>query len=202
MIEQPKIIEFPGGEFIFSVTNKKTVVGPFAMAIYAVTNREYNQFDPSHPGNEYSDQDNQPVVRVSYEDAVRYCRWLSEKTGEPYRLPTEAEWEYAASGGGQRKYPWGNEDPTPDHANYAMNIDKTTPVGSYPLGRTPEGLFDIAGNVWEWCDDWYDEDKKECGRVVRGGSFYINLYNLRCAARNFYWHFNLAGFRVVRGPSS
>jgi len=201
-------VDFKGGTFQLGKTGKTVKVKPFAMSIYPVTNREYEEFDPSHreKRDKYSDQDDQPVVRVSWEDAVRYCQWLSEKTGEQYRLPTEAEWEFAASGGGQRQYPWGNEEPGPKRANYSESkIGKTTPVGSYPLGMTPEGLFDMAGNVWEWCDDWYDEDKENSGRVVRGGSFYLNDLILRCAARSgidpLLWNLN-CGFRVVRGPSS
>ncbi len=201
-----KFIDFFGGAFQLGETAKSVEVKPFAMSIYPVTNREYEEFDPSHhkQRNEYSDQGNQPVVNVSWDDAVHYCQWMSEKTGENYRLPTEAEWEFAASGGGQRQYPWGNEEPGPKRANYNKSkIGKTTPVGSYPLGATPEGLFDMAGNVWEWCDDWYDE--RRGGHVVRGGSFDNYRLNLRCAAR--YWFYpsyrNVNwGFRVVRGPSS
>ncbi len=205
MIEKPKIVEFQSGKFIFSVTDKEVDVKPFGMAAYLVTNLEYERFDPKHSKkrDKYSNQDNQPVVRVSWEDAVRYYQWLSEQTGEHYRLPAEAEWEFAACGGGQRQYPWGNEEPSPRRANYyGSRIDKTTPVGSYPLGMTPEGLFDMAGNVWEWCDDLYN---KECGRVVRGGSFFYNENDLRCAARDWYgphgWNYG-CGFRVVRGPFS
>ena len=200
-------VSFQGGTFQLSETGKTVEVNPFAMSIYPVTNREYEEFDPSHreKRDKYSDQDDQPVVYVSWEDANSYCQWLSKETGRNFRLPTEAEWEFAASGGGQRKYPWGNEGPSPKLANYfASEIGKTTPVGSYPLGKTPEGLFDMAGNVWEWCDDWYDEDKKEPGRVVRGGSFGNNQNDLRCAARlrlnspddrAVHW-----GFRVVCCP--
>ena len=179
-----KLIEFQGGKFIFSVTGKEVEVKPFAMAIYLVTNREYEEFDLSHreKRDHYSDQDDQPVIYVSYEDAVRYCRWLKEKTGEDYRLPTEVEWEFAAGGGGKRKYPWGDEEPDPKRANYWESmVGKTTPVNSYPLGMTPEGLFDMAGNVWEWCDDWHN--KEQCCRVVRGGAFYFYRSLLRCAAR-------------------
>jgi len=201
-------VSFQGGTFQFSKTGKAVEVRPFAMSIYPVTNQEYEEFDPSHrvKRDQYSDQDDQPVVHVSWKEANSYCQWLSKETGKNYRLPTEAEWEFAASGGSQRQYPWGNEEPTPERANYKESkIGKTTPVGSYPLGMTPEGLFDMAGNVWEWCDDWYDdEDKKGFGRVVRGGSFILNQYNLRCAARgrlNLDYRNFVIGFRLVCGPS-
>ncbi|MEW5804728.1 MAG: SUMF1/EgtB/PvdO family nonheme iron enzyme [bacterium] len=200
-------VPFKGGVFQLGGTGKTVEVKPFALSKYQVTNSEYEEFDSSHreKRNKYSDQDDQPVVNVSWEDAERYCQWLSKKTGENYRLPMEAEWEFAASGGGKRHYPWGNEEPSPKYANYQkLNIGKTTPVGSYPLGMTPEGLFDMAGNVWEWCADWYDEKQKY--HVVRGGSFLDDyLHNLRCAARN--WGVPLVrdddtGFRVVRGTWS
>lgn len=195
---KPKLVEFPGGKFIFSVTNEEVEVKPFAMAVFPVTNQEYEEFDPLHQRCEYSDQDNQPVVNVSYNDACNYCKWLSERTGEHYRLPSEAEWEFAASGGGKRKYPWGNDKPTRKLANYNMHVGKTTAVGSYSLGMTHEGLHDIAGNVWEWCEGAY----KHVGRVVRGGSFNFNESSLRCAARDVLgnWYSDV-GFRVVRGPS-
>jgi formylglycine-generating enzyme required for sulfatase activity len=192
---------FEGGTIRLGETEKSVDLKPFEMSCCPVTNKEYEEFDPGHrrQRNQYSDGDDQPVVYVSWEDAVNYCKWLSEKTGQNYRLPTEAEWEYAA-GGGARKYPWGNDEPTPERANYAESkIGKTTPVGSYPLGMTPEGLFDMAGNVWEWCDDWYDEEKKY--RVVRGGAFLVLSVYLRSADRYRYdpvVRYNYWGFRVVR----
>jgi len=183
---------------------KKTVdIKPFEMSIYPVTNGEYEEFDPSHreKRNEYSDQKDQPVVYVSWDEAVKYCRWLNEKMGDNYRLPTEAEWEFAASGGGKRQYPWGNGEPTPERANYYKSkIGKTTPVGSYPLGMTSEGLFDMAGNVWEWCADWYDKEKQS--RVVRGGAFVVDRPDLRCSNRvknDPHNRGDIVGFRVVRG---
>ena len=197
-------IHFNGGTFRLGETGTEVIVKPFEMGIVSVTNLDYEEFDPQHckKRNEYSDRGDQPVVNVSWEYAIRYCQWLSEKTGIEHRLPTEAEWEYAASGGGKREYPWGDEEPTPERANYsASKIGKTTPVGSYP--PTPEGLFDMAGNVWEWCGDWYD--KGEIYRVLRGGSFNYGPDYLRCANRvRYYPHFRYfyVGFRVVRGVKS
>jgi len=195
-------IRIEGGTFKLGETGKEVTVEPFEMGVFPVTNREYEEFDPQHGRCSYSDQDNQPVVYVSWEDAVKYCQWLSEKTGRQYRLPTEAEWEYAASGGGKREYPWGDEEPTPKRANYyASKIGKTTPVGSYL--PTPEGLYDMAGNVWEWCSDWYDAE--EITRVLRGGSFNLIPVVLRCAFRyrfNPHDRLNFFGFRVVRGVKS
>jgi formylglycine-generating enzyme required for sulfatase activity len=195
-----EFIRFEGGRFKLGETKEPVTVEPFGMSAYLVTNHEYEEFDSKHQRNKYSDQDDQPVVNVSWQDAVDYCRWLSKKTDNVYHLPTEAEWEFAASGGGQREYPWGNEQPTPERANYANNLGKTSPVGSYPDGATPEGLYDMAGNVWEWCADWYDTHKYS--RVIRGGAF-VNHPDLLCCAirlRNLPHNRDvIVGFRVVCG---
>ncbi|MCX6581718.1 MAG: SUMF1/EgtB/PvdO family nonheme iron enzyme [Candidatus Aminicenantes bacterium] len=150
----------------------------------------------------------QPVVEVTWYAARAYCLWLSylqqEGGGGLYRLPTEVEWEWAAAGrepGNKlREYPWPTSkgEPSPELANYGENVGATTPVGRYPEGATPEGLMDMAGNAWEWMDNWYDEDKKY--RVLRGGSWITHPGNLRFAARDNafprgYWPYY--GFRVV-----
>ncbi len=109
-----------------------------------------------------------PVMRVSWFEAAAYCEWAE------VRLPTEAEWERAARGVEGRKYPWGNEEPDKERANYrATGIGHPTPVGLFPRGATPDTLIhDMAGNVWEWVHDRYD--KKGQNRVLRGGSW-INV---------------------------
>lgn len=154
--------------------------------------------------------EDQPVVGVTWFAAMAYCHWLSElqragsreqgaegKENLIFRLPTTTEWEWAASGG-KRKYPWGNKEPGETRANHGRNVDKTTPVGSYPAGATPEGLMDMAGNVWEWMANWYDKD--EDVRALRGGSWGDSTEYLSCAARNYLdpvnqWSLN--GFRAV-----
>jgi formylglycine-generating enzyme required for sulfatase activity len=126
--------------------------------------------------NTYFDQeDDHPVVSVSWNDAVAYSEWLSHRTGLDFKLPTAAQWEKGARGTDERIYPWGNDIPDGTRANYAdihfwkkyddsrpadKNVDdgyiETSPVGSFPAGASPYGLMDMAGNVWEWCYDVYD----------------------------------------------
>ncbi len=151
--------------------------------------------------------DDQPVVGVSWYAARAYCFWLSglQREGGLYRLPTEVEWEWAAAGrepGNKlREYPWPTSkgEPSPELANFGENVGVTTPVGRYPEGATPEGLMDMAGNAWEWMDNWYDKDQ-DC-RVLRGGSWHYQSGVLRCAARlgGYPWgSWSFGGFRVVR----
>jgi len=155
--------------------------------------------------------EDQPVVKISWFAARAYCYWLSllEAAGENlsyddaaglFRLPSEIEWEWAASGG-NREYPWTSEKglPTNKLANFRENVGATTSVGHYPDGATPEGLMDMAGNIWEWMENWYDEKKNI--RSLRGGSWLDHELGLRCSERNKLdpGDRNFAiGFRVVR----
>ncbi len=136
--------------------------------------------------------DYQPVVGVTWYAAQAYCLWLSILEGgvARYRLPNEVEWEWAAGGKqgttGQevRLFPWPRTNvPTPEDANFGRNIDTTRVVGSYPDGVTPETiLYDMAGNVWEWSNDLYDNDN----RALRGGSWYYCANDQRCISRGSY----------------
>ena len=196
----------------------------FKIGKYLVTNREYQAFvrggagyrPPSHwDGDEYpSGQGDHPVVNVSWHDAVAYCSWLTEQTGQLYRLPTEAEWEKAARGSDGRQYPWGNEfDPARCNSGEG-GPGETTPVGQYPEGASPYGILDMAGNVWEWCSTLYkpypydpgdgrENPEAEGGRVLRGGTFSDGARHVRCAFRyrNFpYTRNRYYGFRVVASP--
>ncbi len=173
--------------------------------------------DAKNHGGGTPDSDNYPVLGVNWDGAVAYCNWLSAKTGHTYRLPTEAEWEKAARGTDQRRYPWGNTiDRT--KANYvgAAPFDTGAPGGTY-TGASPYGAFDMAGNVMEWCSDWYGRDyyaisprKNPKGpdtgayRVLRGGTFFEDPFELRSYARTAAWpsfqSHRMVGFRAVREP--
>ena len=200
-------ILIPGGTYTMGELKKQVTVGAFYLAKFPVTNSLYRLFVKTtghrEPGywddKRYNEQD-QPVVGVTWDDSVAYCEWLTENSkGYKYRLPTEDDWEWAASRG-QREYPWGNELPDHNRANYEGKVGYSTSVGSYPAGATPDGLMDMAGNVWEWTDSIYEKD--EDIRVVRGGAFDDDPYVLRCAYRCGDYPLVRGGvhvgFRVVR----
>ena len=145
-------------------------VDTFAIDTFEVTNGRYLEFvkstghrvpqNPRNPtrnlwqGESITDElIDRPVINVDWFDAEAYCRWADK------RLPTEAEWEKAAKGTSDRRFPWGNVEPTSKHLNYNQRwIGERTlmPVGSYEAGKSPYGVYDMAGNVWEWVNDWYD----------------------------------------------
>lgn len=138
-----------------------------------------------------------PVTHVSWDDAVAFCAWAGKATGFSIRLPTEAEWEKAARGTDGREYPWGNEKPDDSRCRYGKWTAGTTPVGSFsPRGDSPYGAVDMAGNVWEWCADWYDSSFYKASpsanpagprsgdkRVARGGSWHYFASNVSAAHR-------------------
>jgi formylglycine-generating enzyme required for sulfatase activity len=148
----------------------------FYVAKYPITNQEYNEFlkdtgrkKPRYRNDVIFNGPRQPAVWVNWNDAVAYCEWLSMKTGKKYRLPTDAEWEMAARGTDDRRYPWGNEEPDRTFANYNMHVGHTTKVDEYPKNKSPYGVMDMAGNVGEWCSDWWDGDFSEIKRCLSGG---------------------------------
>jgi len=185
---------------------------PVTVAAYKRFAQEKGRAMPPAPNfnPEWSKEDH-PVVRVTREEAIAYCEWAGG------RLPSEAEWEYAARGGKDGlKYPWGN-DITPENANYrGSKWDGTSPVRSYPANAL--GLYDMAGNVWEWVADWYEKDYyaslpsdkaaedprgPQSGkvRVLRGGSFIYVAWYLRAAGRGLSepdGRDSSSGFRCVR----
>jgi formylglycine-generating enzyme required for sulfatase activity len=193
----------------------------FSIAQTPVTNAEYETFVrathhlvPAHwiGDNIPPEKENHPVTNVSWDSAQDFCQWAS------VRLLTEAEWEKAARGarlGNARVYPWGDEIPQAPCANYGQDVKthSTTPVDQYPVGASPYGVFDMAGNVWEWTssvltdypyrmDDGREDVTSRAHRVLRGGSFYSPSESyIRCASRSSSYpqrRRDHIGFRVAK----
>jgi formylglycine-generating enzyme required for sulfatase activity len=227
-------VNFPGS-FENEIPEHSVTIAPFRMDRYEVTNQRFSEFVAANqewrPGGQTSGVANHqylghwtggtfpagmgqnPVAFITWHAAQSFCRWAGG------RLPTEAEWEYAARGRGENEFPWGNDLPTPDKANYsASKIQGTTAVGSYPPNSL--GLYDMAGNVWEWTlDEWrtsYSVDtrddpaidlatpkselKVQGRRVIRGASFGGAIINLRTRWRDSHEVSNavaFVGFRCV-----
>ncbi|MFI8231097.1 formylglycine-generating enzyme family protein [Streptomyces sp. NPDC085900] len=200
-------------------------IAAFRIARHPVTNAEYRLFLTENPeaglptswrfGVYPAHLANHPVWSVSPQDADAYAAWLARRTGRAFRLPTEAEWEYAASGGDGRAYPWG-EEPGADLANTVeYGPLTTTPVGMYPAGRSPFGAYDMAGNVEEYVADDYrpypggqyvaddlHADTDATYRVARGGSFTRYADLARCRRRHGWYRRDIyaMGFRLAETP--
>lgn len=212
-------------EWIRKETPEHTVdVAQFRLGRYPVTNAEYREFLEDTGGRWLptswrfgaypSHLSNHPVWTVPPEAADAYARWLAGRTGRAFRLPTEAEWELAASGGDAREYPWGEEF-RPECANTAeAGPLETTPVGVYPGGRSPVGCDDMAGNVEEYVADNYRpypggsriaddlmQDEKPY-RIARGGSFTRFGDLTRCRRRHGWYRKPIyaMGFRIAETP--
>lgn len=220
---------FGGGDPDEKPVHWVVIPSPFAMGKYEVTFDEYDRFCAATGREKPKDgrrwfgplsQDwgrgRMPVMNVSWDDATAYTKWLSAQTGHKYRLPSEAEWEYAARGGKDTPFWWGGTAGK-NRANCKgcgskWDNKKTSPVGSF--AANPYGLFDTAGNVWEWCiDTWHDgydgapangtpwlggEDTR---RVQRGGSFGSKPRYIRSSARGrgaADGQYVYLGFRVLR----
>ncbi|MBI5755421.1 MAG: SUMF1/EgtB/PvdO family nonheme iron enzyme [Nitrospirae bacterium] len=186
----------PAGEFTMG-TNEwwpkcqpehKRVLNAFLIDKFEVTNKRYKRFvettkrkaPDDWPNGEFpEDRTIHPVVFVNWYDAGDFCKW------EGKRLPTEAEWEKAARGTDKRIFPWGNEFDAKKGNMPQFGKKDTMPVGSFENGKSPYGVYDMAGNVWEWTSDWFkpypgnthpDENYGEKYKVVRGGSWYDCTY--------------------------
>jgi len=202
----------------------------FQIGVYEVTLGQFKQFIASAGRDDLltdkfmtnnSRGDNAAVTYVSWNDAQAFIRWLNQKEGgSAYRLPTEAEWEYAARAGTTTRYSWGNsESQAGDYAWYGKNAYDVGGKYAHGVGikmSNPWGLYDMHGNVWEWVQDWYDENyyrnspmndpkgpDSGRGRVTRGGGWINDARNLRSAFRGFISpgvRSSRLGFRLVRQP--
>ena len=230
------LVLIPAGEFQMGSTegaaDEKPVhrvhLDDYYLDKYEVTTARYGQFMAAtghrEPDNwslvSQTNAQDRPVIGVDWHDAEAYCRWAGK------RLPTEAEWEKAARGTDGRTYPWGNAAPISSLANYGKDFrnvinnnyyaERLTPVGSYEEGKGPFGIYDLAGNVWEWVADWYDVDYYSRSpaqnpkgpptgeyRVLRGGSWRGDPQGVRSADRLYDRpadRDNNIGFRCAKTP--
>lgn len=225
------MVEIPSGSFYMgsngwgedydeAPVHKVFISMPFRMGRTEVTNAQYEQFRPEHKQlrgkNGVSFADDEPVVNVSYADAVAYCEWLSQKEGKNYRLPTEAEWEYACKAGTYTLFNVGDGLPAAYHRNQKIVRDYESV--SLRVGQTPPnafGLCDMHGNVEEWCLDWYAPydtitrvnpagPRDGLYRVTRGGSHHTPEKYLRSTNRMAMIpedKHSLTGFRVVESEA-
>jgi formylglycine-generating enzyme required for sulfatase activity len=221
-------IEIPAGEFQMGdnfnegYSNERPVhtvyLDRYYVSKYEVTFGLYDKYcdatGKTKPDDEGRGRGNRPAININWSQAKAFCDWLSRETGEDIHLPTEAQWEKAARGTDQRRYPWGNSPPDCNRANYSGCEGKTKPVGSCPSGKSPYGVHDMAGNVWEWCADWYSSTyyshsprnnpqgpSSGSYRVHRGGSWFNSASYLRCALRvinNPSYSSDYIGFRLTR----
>ncbi len=207
------------GDFDEKLVHKVTISKPFHMAVCEVANKQYELFDPAHKALRGKDAglskgDDDAVINVSWYDAQAFCQWLSDKEGLPYRLPTEAEWEYACRAGTDGNFFTGQTLPKEFRKN--QWLIRGTEFADLRVGATPPnpwGLYDMHGNVEEWCNDWYGPYLAKAQtdplgyaegdfRVTRGGSHSTDIYYLRSANRmgalpeDKHW---LLGFRVALG---
>lgn len=217
--------EWDGRDWDEAPAHSVKITKPFYLGVTEVTNAQYEQFDPEHKKlrgkHGVSKADNDPVVMVTWQQAADFCAWLAKKEGKTYRLPTEAEWEYACRAGTTTAYHTGDKL-TPEQANFGLAADgkkriQTLPVQSYQPNAW--GLYDMHGNVAEWCHDWYgpyevgaqsDPVGRADGwaRVTRGWSYLPASHKLGsaryCRSSNRSGHLpedanRVTGFRVVLG---
>ncbi|OQY01340.1 MAG: hypothetical protein B6I26_04665 [Desulfobacteraceae bacterium 4572_130] len=206
-----KMVNIKAGKFLYGHDKiYENIDYDYEIGLYPVTNKIYRKFINSHgyfnkefwdkSGWEWKDKNNifqpqyisdkkfndpyKPVIGVSFYEACAFCKWLSQNknNGFKYRLPNEKEWEKASRGNDGRVYPWGDEFDKNKCNTYESEIKKTTKVFTYSNGTSPYGCYDMAGNVWEWTNSFYDNNKDSY--VLLGGSFYNGSGVCRYADRN------------------
>ncbi|WP_376093346.1 formylglycine-generating enzyme family protein [Roseomonas sp. CCTCC AB2023176] len=212
----PELVVIPPGRFLMGSPDEEAghedseypvreviLARPFALGRFPVTFAEFDHFIAATrapaPSDEGWGRGDRPAVNVTWHEARDYAAWLAAWTGRAYRLPTEAEWEYAARAGATTAYPWG-ADLRPGDARYLVEEEPSEQAGTVPVGCFPPnafGLHDVIGNVWEWVEDCWNEFyvgapldgsawlTGDCGRrVLRGGSWRDVPRQVRAAARN------------------
>jgi len=203
-----KLVEIPSGSFKMQGDHEIYLKG-FLMGTYSVTQKQYQQIMGTNPSSFQGD--NHPVERVTWYDAVEFCQRLSEKTGRHIMLPSEAQWEYAAGAGTSQPVFFGEEE----HISHYAWFDKISLATTHPVGEkkpNPWGLYDILGNVWQWCQDDWETDyhllpndgsvfKKNANTRARRGGSWLN-YARYCHCHFRLWYnpdhkHNSIGFRVV-----
>jgi len=229
----PEMIVIPAGKFIMGSPENEldrnasegpphevTIAKPFALSKFEVTFEEWDACVAATACPRVPDRwgrERMPVINVSWVDIKQYVSWLSHLTGKEYRLPTEAEWEYAARAGVNTRYSWGDDlgmgNANCDGCGSQWDLQQTAPVGSFKPNRA--GLYDMHGNVWEWVEDSWHENYDVAPtdgsawvrggdpsfRVVRGGSWRNESELVRAAVRfrrNANVRFDTLGFRVAR----
>jgi formylglycine-generating enzyme required for sulfatase activity len=233
---EPEMVRIPAGTFMMGSPEsekdwqstegpqREVTIAAFEMGKYEVTFDEYDVFAKATNRKLPDDsggwgRGKQPVINVSWQDAQAYVQWLSAQTSKKYRLPTEAEWEYAARAGTTTRYWWGddigNNNAVCDGCGSQWDKKQTAPVGSFKSNAF--GLYDTAGNMQEWVQDcWHDNytnaptdgsawgnaNGDNCStRMTRGGSWYSNPQDLRSAYRSTFFHVGagiVLGFRIAR----
>jgi len=220
-----KLALIPAGEFLMGSPeseedrydgehqHKVRITKPFYLGVYEVTQAEYEKVMVENPS--YDKGATNPVEMVSWDDATEFCKRLSTKEGRTYRLPTEAEWEYACRAGTTTKYSFG--DDAASLGKYAWYLDNSA-LKAHPVGEKKAnawGLHDMHGNVWEWCQDWYGGypvaevtnprgPEEATSRVFRGGCWLFGAGGCRSAFRYGFVsvrRFYFLGFRVSAVPS-
>jgi formylglycine-generating enzyme required for sulfatase activity len=201
-------------------------VGSFYMAKYLITNAQFAVYvsetgqEPKHAQRWQNKSDYnqplQPVIDLLWQEAMLFCQWLSDKAGYLITLPSDAQWQRAAQGDGDRKYPWGNDWDSSRCNTEASRIGHTTPVTQYPQGASPFEIMDMIGNVWEWCLtdaetgqnslslDIGENDMLEPVRIFRGSSCTTSTYSSdvwRRGATPIFFSY-LTGIRLVTSGSS
>jgi formylglycine-generating enzyme required for sulfatase activity len=216
----------PAGEFVMGADNDQVAAKPahsvyldaYYIDVYEVTQNRYRECleaggCTTENGKNLNTPvwDEHPMMDITWYDALEYCEWRGGS------LPTEAQWEKAARGTDQRRYPWGDEPVTCERSRYGDCGWMTAPVGSHPEGVSPYGVHDMAGNAWEWIYDWYDQDyyqispsenptgpEKDTGwKSERGGAWFYEASLMSSIWRNHAkptWHFDYVGFRCVINP--